>query len=609
MNDPGHTLSGESVKAVARAVRFASRFSRETVNVTAGAQTLPPYTPATVTWHVKVTADPPGGSAELSTLYEGTAYMPDPGGSVAAPAWLTVTCWVRALPGQTLAVGDFALARLSGWRAADPGDSPYSARPIYELNATAVSLGCGLTRDEGGNLTLDYADIAGAGLSVDSSGDCDKLQVEPTTMVPSTGPKYGLTFIFVGGRYYLSAYIGCGLEFDATGAIAVDYEVLAGNNLDTGLVVLPPSGAGCPSLSNDYTPVSTTTETADAITGYVMDCCTLKIQYNRTTYTNHKNGAGELIDRTTAAPVASTLDIDFCKLVRCCFAATLTVTAIESDPVTPAPEVDVDFASTVRGGVGPFTYAWDFGDGDTGTGATPTHSYADSGEYVVRLAVTDTTCGCTTTATYVITVANGVWEQYAGTYTFTPEVTGDHIIIGIGGGGGGGESGDVSLTAGGGGGAYCRVVKNLTAFANHTVQVGSGGAPGTGGALPAGDTTFFDTDGTTIFLLATGGGPGTAVPNGADTVACIGDVKRLGGSGHTLGGGGSSGGTDLPGNPAPGGTGAPGVPGGCIRGCDAGEASSIGPPRHPSVPGGGGGGGPGVAIAGVGGTGYVKIIW
>jgi hypothetical protein len=270
----------------------------------------------------------------------------------------------------------------------------------------------------------------------------------------------------------------------------------------------------------------------------------------------------------------------------------------------------VTFTATVPpgAGVGPYSYHWDFGDGHTSNLQNPTHVYADVGEYIVTLTVTDA-CGCVAEEVIFITVANGVWERYQGTYTFTPEVSGPHTIIGIGGGGGGGESGDVSLTAGGGGGAYCRSVKNLIAFSNYTVQVGSPGAPGTGGALPAGSSTFYDTDGTTILLVATGGGPGTAVPNGADTVACIGDVKRPGGSGHTLGGGGSSGGTDLAGNPAPGGTGAPGVPGGCIRGCDAGEGSSIGPPPHPSVPGGGGGGGPGVAIAGSGGTGYVKVIW
>jgi PKD repeat protein len=37
----------------------------------------------------------------------------------------------------------------------------------------------------------------------------------------------------------------------------------------------------------------------------------------------------------------------------------------------------------------PLTYAWDFGDGSTGTGAQPTHTYAANGIYTVTLNVTD----------------------------------------------------------------------------------------------------------------------------------------------------------------------------------------------------------------------------
>lgn len=35
------------------------------------------------------------------------------------------------------------------------------------------------------------------------------------------------------------------------------------------------------------------------------------------------------------------------------------------------------------------SYAWDFGDGDTGTGKTPTHVYGESGSFPVKLTVTD----------------------------------------------------------------------------------------------------------------------------------------------------------------------------------------------------------------------------
>ncbi len=77
------------------------------------------------------------------------------------------------------------------------------------------------------------------------------------------------------------------------------------------------------------------------------------------------------------------------------------------------------------------TYAWEFGDGTTGTGISPSHTYADNGTYLVKLTVTDT-YGAESTVTTSVVVANvdpsvhvfagGTLlkgETYTGSTTFT----------------------------------------------------------------------------------------------------------------------------------------------------------------------------------------------
>ena len=51
------------------------------------------------------------------------------------------------------------------------------------------------------------------------------------------------------------------------------------------------------------------------------------------------------------------------------------------------------------------TFEWEFGDGTTGTGATPSHTYADNGTYQVKLTVTDVYGAESSTTTQVV-VAN-----------------------------------------------------------------------------------------------------------------------------------------------------------------------------------------------------------
>ena len=52
-----------------------------------------------------------------------------------------------------------------------------------------------------------------------------------------------------------------------------------------------------------------------------------------------------------------------------------------------------------------FTYAWTFGDGSTGTGATPSHTYTTAGTYTVTVTATDE-YGKTGTATESMVVAS-----------------------------------------------------------------------------------------------------------------------------------------------------------------------------------------------------------
>ena len=56
---------------------------------------------------------------------------------------------------------------------------------------------------------------------------------------------------------------------------------------------------------------------------------------------------------------------------------------------TGKEDTGIQFYTNVSGGFSPYTYGWDFGDGDTSTEANPYHVYRSSGDFTVSLKVTD----------------------------------------------------------------------------------------------------------------------------------------------------------------------------------------------------------------------------
>ena len=62
----------------------------------------------------------------------------------------------------------------------------------------------------------------------------------------------------------------------------------------------------------------------------------------------------------------------------------------EAEPDEGAPPLKVQFTASVEEEEGgPWTYAWDFGDGGKSTEQNPLHTYDKVGEYTATLTVTD----------------------------------------------------------------------------------------------------------------------------------------------------------------------------------------------------------------------------
>ncbi len=119
-------------------------------------------------------------------------------------------------------------------------------------------------------------------------------------------------------------------------------------------------------------------------------------------------------------------DVNGCTSTSCNF---ITITAFQSSgcaasftyQAAPASGI-VYFNGVATGGVGPYSYSWDFGDGNTGTGQNSGHLYMVMGVYTACLTITDT-LGCT--ATYCDSLfAYGVGVACSVSFTYQANALG-----------------------------------------------------------------------------------------------------------------------------------------------------------------------------------------
>ena len=94
---------------------------------------------------------------------------------------------------------------------------------------------------------------------------------------------------------------------------------------------------------------------------------------------------------------------------------------------SPAEFENVLFEATDTSGQ-VVTYAWDFGDGTTGTGRTVTHAYSSASTYTVTLTVTDA-YGRFTSAVQAVTVGAGATPTANFTFSPTGPRIGDSVFF------------------------------------------------------------------------------------------------------------------------------------------------------------------------------------
>jgi len=114
---------------------------------------------------------------------------------------------------------------------------------------------------------------------------------------------------------------------------------------------------------------------------------TTAAQYVKCTFTP-QSGKGMSISEVQVLSAVSVQDWPD-KEIQMPVVTDLAVTQLTAAPNSGTVPVDVTFSLTVTGGAGPYSFAWDFGDGATSTVEDPVHQYTAGGNYTASVVVTD----------------------------------------------------------------------------------------------------------------------------------------------------------------------------------------------------------------------------
>jgi PKD repeat protein len=148
------------------------------------------------------------------------------------------------------------------------------------------------------------------------------------------------------------------------------------------------------------------------VSGCMADPNPTKVDYNTTFSANASGGVGTYTwlwdfgdgnNSTAASPIYAyatagnrTVTVTVTDQVTskdCSFNITvnppLDVTGCMADPNPTRVDYNTTFSATVTGGIGSYTYDWDFGDGNSSAEVSPIYAYASTDTYNVTLTVTD----------------------------------------------------------------------------------------------------------------------------------------------------------------------------------------------------------------------------